>query len=233
VTDSSPRASEPVQLTGRLQAVLLDMDGTVCDTEPAWMATERRMAAANGAEWTKEDGLALVGNSLLESGAYIKRRMRLSKSTAEIVDDLHDGVIEEIGRRGVEWLPGAVDLVEACNARGIPVALVTMSYRRFAAAVLETMPRGAFDVVVTGEDVERGKPAPDAYLAAASALGVEPTSCVAVEDSPTGAASAYAAGCTVMVVPNHVPVPLVGDMRELDSLAGVGPEDLARVLAER
>jgi HAD superfamily hydrolase (TIGR01509 family) len=142
-------------------------------------------------------------------------------------------VIGEIQRRGVEWLPGAVDLVQQCNARGLPVALVTMSYRRFATAVLDTMPGGAFDAIITGDDVERGKPAPDAYLAAASALGVDPTACVAIEDSPTGAQSAYAAGCAVIVVPNHVPVPVADGMGEYKTLSGVTTDDLEQFLSER
>jgi HAD superfamily hydrolase (TIGR01509 family) len=217
-----------------LQAVLFDMDGTICDTEPAWMATEHRMAQTYGAEWTTEDGLALVGNNLLDSGAYIKRRMGLDMSPAQIVDELLDGVIKEIRQTGVEWRPGAIDLIEACNADGLPIALVTMSYRSFAAAVLEGMPGdGRFDVVITGEDVERGKPAPDAYLEAAAQLAVDPASCVAIEDSPTGARSAHAAGCAVVVVPNHVPVPLDPGMREISTLSGVSPEDLVLFLPER
>jgi HAD superfamily hydrolase (TIGR01509 family) len=130
-------------------------------------------------------------------------------------------------------MPGATELVEACNDAGIPTAMVTMSYRSFAGAVAEAMPRGRFDVLVTGDEVARGKPDPEPYLAAARALGVEPTGCVALEDSPTGARSAEAAGCLTVVVPNHVEVPTTPSMVTLPTLSGVAPESLAALLSER
>jgi HAD superfamily hydrolase (TIGR01509 family) len=216
-----------------LQAVLFDMDGTLCDTEPAWMACETRMAEEAGAEWTIEDGLSLVGNNLVDSGVVLKERFRLEKSAAEIIEDLVADVIEEVKRSGVEWRPGALELVRACNVAGIPVALVTMSYRTFAQPIVDQMPFGSFDLVVTGDEVNRGKPHPEAYLAAAAALGVEASCCIAIEDSPTGAISAYQAGCRVVVVPNHVAVPLTGDMVERRTLSGTTIDELASLLAER
>jgi len=216
-----------------LQAVLFDMDGTICDTEPAWMAAEHAMAAKYGAEWTEQDGLALVGFSLLASGAYIKDRMRLHKTPAEIVDELLEGVIQRVRSGGVTWMPGALELVEACNDCGVPTALVTMSYRNFAGAIVEAMPRGRFDAVITGDEVSNGKPHPESYLTAAAELGVEATGCVAIEDSPTGASSAREAGSLVVVVPNHVKVPTTPDMVTLSNLSGVTPESLATLLSER
>jgi HAD superfamily hydrolase (TIGR01509 family) len=216
-----------------LQAVLFDMDGTVCDTEPAWMAAEYAMAAKYGAEWTEQDGLTLVGFSLLASGAYIKERMGLDQSPAEVVDELIDGVIVRVHADGVAWMPGALDLIEACNDSGVPTALVTMSYRNFAAAIVDAMPKGRFDAVIAGDEVANGKPHPEPYLAAAAALGVEASGCVAIEDSPTGATSAQAAGSLVVVVPNHVKVPTTSDMVTLSNLSGVTPEALATLLSER
>jgi HAD superfamily hydrolase (TIGR01509 family) len=230
---TEPRLSEPTRPAAALQGLLLDMDGTLCDTEPAWMACERAMAEKCGADWTVEDGLALVGFDLLDAGAYIKRRMGLAATPAEVVDELVDAVTAEVRASGVDWRPGAIELVEACNDAGLPVALVTMSYRRFAEAVVEAMPRGRFDAIVTGDEVKRGKPAPDAYLVAARLLGVDAFACVAIEDSPTGAESAQAAGCRVVVVPNHVDVPLSGDMTERRTLSGVSVPELASLLAER
>jgi HAD superfamily hydrolase (TIGR01509 family) len=219
---------EPVETKGprsrqapspkELAAVLFDMDGTLCETEPAWMNAERAMAAAYGATWTHADGLALVGNNLIDSGVYIKRRMNLAQSPEAVVEELVDRVVIELAERDIEWRPGAVELLTACNEAGLPTALVTMSYDRFADAVVKALPRGRFDVVVTGESVARGKPHPDAYLMAADLLGVTPAATVAIEDSPTGAASAEAAGCRVVVVPNHVEVPLTPARVEVASL---------------
>jgi beta-phosphoglucomutase-like phosphatase (HAD superfamily) len=101
-----------------------------------------------------------------------------------------------------------------------------MSYRRFVTPILAGLPDGTFEVVVTGDAVSQGKPHPEPYLKAAAILGVDPARTVAIEDSNTGARSAESAGCTVLVVQNHVPV-LPGDRRVLvDTLAGMTADDL-------
>lgn len=227
------RSGDVAHQEDRLHAVLFDMDGTICDTEPAWMAAEHAMAEAYGAEWTEQDGLALVGFNLLASGSYIKERMGLDLTPAEIVDELLDGVIAHLRSGGIEWMPGALELVAACNDAGVPTALVTMSYRNFAGAVVDAMPQGKFDAIVTGDEVARGKPHPDPYLTAARMLNADPARCIAIEDSPTGLASAQAAGTQAVVVPNHVKVPTTADVVTLTSLSGVTPDQLARCLAER
>ncbi|MEJ7705895.1 MAG: HAD family phosphatase [Nocardioidaceae bacterium] len=214
---------------GELRGVLFDMDGTLCDTEPCWMAAEQAIAERYGAQWTTEDGLAMVGNDLRVSGSYLRKRMQLDVSVDEVVQELLEGVLAAVSREGVEWLPGALELVEACNDAAMPIGLVTMSYANFAGAILKSMPRGRFDVVVTGDQVERGKPAPDAYLRAAELLGLDAASCIAIEDSPTGAASAESAGCHVVVVPHHVDVSSDGDRTRVDSLTGVSLEGLRRL----
>ncbi|MGI8578244.1 MAG: HAD family hydrolase [Nocardioidaceae bacterium] len=216
-----------------LEAVLLDMDGTLCDTEPAWIASEFAIAERYGARWTREDGLALVGNDLIASGRYVKQRMGLSLTPEQIVDEMIDGVCEAVRREGVQWRPGALDLVSDCGNFGMPIALVTMSYARFAKAIVAAMPVGRFDAVVTGDEVTRGKPAPDAYLTAAALLSADPAACVAIEDSATGAAAAQAAGCLVVVVPHQVPVPAAPDRRELATLKGVTVRDLRRWMSQR
>ncbi len=214
-----------------LQAVLFDLDGTLCDTEHSWVAAEFSMAKTYGATWTREDALGLIGQDLLTAGAEIKERMRLEMSAADIVDELLDSVMASLAADGVSWLPGAVELLCACNDAAVPTALVTMSYARFAHAVLASLPAGRFDVVVTGDQVRAGKPAPDAYLKAAGLLGVDPVRCVALEDSVPGAASAEAAGCTVVVVPHHVETPTGPARVVVRSLSDVILPDLRDFLA--
>jgi HAD superfamily hydrolase (TIGR01509 family) len=208
-----------------MQAVLWDMDGTLVDTEPYWMATESAMAEKYGATWSQAHALELVGNDLGESGRYIKKVMGLRQTPEEIVEELLDGVVVQV-ERSVPWRPGAVELLTALREEGVRCGLVTMSYQRFVAPILAQLPPETFRVVVTGDQVERGKPHPEPYLTAAAALGVPPAECVAIEDSNTGAKSAEAAGCTVLVVENHVPV-LDGPRRVFrDTLEGLTVEEL-------
>lgn len=209
-------------------AVLWDLDGTLVDTEPLWMAAETALAARHGATWTEEDGLALVGSDLLEAARTIESIIGSGLAPEQIVDHL----VAELGeamRRDQPWRPGAVELVRAVADAGIPQALVTMSYREIATPVIEALP---FDAVVTGDAVEHGKPHPEPYLLAARMLGVDPTDCLAVEDSATGAASADAAGCVVLVVPHMVVVPDGPRRRVAPSLAGLGVDDLAALWAD-
>jgi HAD superfamily hydrolase (TIGR01509 family) len=206
-------------------AVLWDMDGTVVDTEPYWMQCEREMAEKYGGTWTEEDSLNLVGNDLLDSGRYIREHMGIDLEPAEIVEGLLDAVIEHI-RREVPWRPGARELLADLNAAGVPCALVTMSYLRFVEPMLDALPPDTFATVVTGDAVERGKPYPDPYLKAARLLGLDPGSCLAIEDSDVGARSAEAAGCTVLCVPNHVPIPEGPGRLFADSLQGLTAANL-------
>ena len=207
-------------------AVLWDLDGTLVDTEPYWIATEFALAEEHGATWSQEHAIQLVGNDLIESGRYIREVMGLEMSAEEIVDYLLDGVVSQV-QRSVPWRPGAVELLASLRADEVPCGLVTMSYQRFVAPILAQLPPETFRVIVTGDQVEHGKPHPEAYLTAAAALGLAPEDCVAIEDSNTGATSAEAAGCQVLVVENHVEVAAGPRRTFAASLADVTVESLA------
>lgn len=210
-----------------LAAVLWDLDGTLVDTEPLWMAAENELAAEHGKVWTQEDGLQLVGNTLLESGEYIRKRLDIDVAPAAIVDYLVVRLAQRL-REAIEWRPGACELVNALHADGVPLALVTMSYRAIADPVAAHLP---FDAVVTGDSVVHGKPHPEPYLKAAALLGVDPAQCVAIEDSGTGAASANAAGCQVVVIPHFVNVVEAPRRTQWPTLAGVVPADLRALIS--
>jgi HAD superfamily hydrolase (TIGR01509 family) len=201
------------------------MDGTLVDTEPYWMQCEREMAEKYGGTWTEEDALNLVGNNLIDTGLYMRKRMAVDLEPEVIVEQLLDGVIEQI-RLAVPWREGARELLADLNAAGVPCALVTMSYWRSVEPILEFLPEGSFAAIVAGDEVERGKPHPDPYLKAAALLGVDPADCLAIEDSNTGATSAETAGCAVLCVPNHVPIPAGEQRMFAETLVGLRAENL-------
>ena len=210
-------------------AVLWDMDGTLVDTEPYWIEAEFALAEKYGGSWSAEHALELVGNDLVESGRYIREHMfagvEVDLEPSEIVEQLLDRVVAMV-EQAVPWRPGAVELLASLREAGVPCALVTMSYRRLVSPILAHLPADTFDAVITGDAVTRGKPHPEPYLKAAAELEVDPGECLAIEDSNTGVRSAEAAGCTVLVVPNHVPV-LPGERRIFrDTLVGVSHSDL-------
>ncbi len=205
------------------------MDGTLVDTEPYWIETEFALVAEFGGSWSMEHALNLGGNDLLVSGQYIRDHGGVDRPAPEIVELLLDGVIARVKER-IPWRPGVRELLAALQEADVPCALVTMSYERFVAPVLAALPPGTFAAVVTGDRVTAGKPHPEPYLKAAEALASAPASCLAIEDSNTGAMSAEAAGCTVLVVPNHVPV-LDGPRRLfVDDLVGLRPLDLEALI---
>jgi HAD superfamily hydrolase (TIGR01509 family) len=208
------------------------MDGTLVDTEPYWMECEHLLVESFGGTWTDDDARSVIGFDLLDAAAVLRARGGVALPEQEIVERLLDGVTARVRER-VPWRPGARRLLAELNAAGVPCALVTMSWRRLAIAIVESLPVGSFQTAVTGDSVRRGKPHPDAYLAAARRLGVDPVDCVAIEDSPSGVASAEAAGCTVLAVPNHVAIEPGASRVLVPSLRDVRADDLGQLLVDR
>jgi HAD superfamily hydrolase (TIGR01509 family) len=183
-----------------------------------------------GGEWTDEKAHSLVGKDLRDSAAIIRDLGGVDLPIDDIVNRLLDGVIARV-RHHVPWRPGAKDTLAALRAAGVPTALVTMSWRRFAEAVVTALPPGSFTVVITGDEVSNGKPHPEPYLAAAAALGVRAKDCVAIEDSPTGVRSAVAAGCRTIAVPNVVGIPDGKGYTRYQSLVDIPPATLGLTTA--
>ncbi len=203
------------------------MDGTLVDTEPYWITAEHELVEEFGGRWSHEQALQLVGNPLLVS-AEVLREAGVGLEPEQIVARLLDRVVAQV-RRSVPWRPGAVELLTALRDAGVPCALVTMSYTVLADEVVARGPADAFSAQVTGDRVSRGKPHPEPYLAAAAQLGVEVARCVAIEDSPTGIASAVAAGARTLGVEAVVPVPHLDGLSRAASLAQVDLAAVARI----
>ncbi len=205
------------------------MDGTLVDTEDYWIAREFEIVAEHGnGAWSQAHGHALVGRDLRDSARYMALHGDLQLPIDHIVQLLLDGVIARVRQR-VPWRPGARELLADLGAADIPCALVTMSWRRLTDALLPALPARSFATVVTGDDVSQGKPHPEAYLTAARRLGVLPQQCIAIEDSPTGARSAHAAGCVTLTVPQLVPIPAGVGHYQLATLQGVRVQDLRQI----
>jgi HAD superfamily hydrolase (TIGR01509 family) len=209
----------------RPAAVLWDLDGTLVDTEPYWIECEYELVEAHGGTWSEDHAHAIVGSDLRESARYIREHGDVDLPIDEIVNQLLDGVIARV-RRKVPWRPGARDLLAQLRTEKVPCALVTMSWRRLADAIVGELPRGSFAATIVGDEVRRGKPHPEPYLAAARALKVSAKDCVALEDSPTGVRSATAAGCHVIAIPHIVEIPASRGLRQIGSLADVTVDTL-------
>lgn len=202
-------------------AVLWDLDGTLVDTEPLWIAAESALVTSHGGTWTHEDALSLVGQSLDFSAPILISR-GVPWTPQQVIDHLVEQVNTQVAEQGPVWRPGARETVAALADAGVPQAIVTMSYRVQAELVADLLPAGAISVIVSGDMVTHGKPHPEAYLRAAQDLGVDIADCIAVEDSRTGTAAALASGARTVVVPHVVAVPEQPGLARLDSLEGVG-----------
>ena len=211
----------------RPAAVLWDMDGTLVDSEPYWIAAETELCAAHGVEWTEGDGLALVGSALTYSAGVLRER-GVKLSTSEIIDILVTQVANNV-RTNVPWQPDARALLNRLFDAGTRCALVTMSYRPLAGAFTEHEPR--FEVVVTGEEVAKGKPDPESYLLAASRLGVDIADCLAIEDSPSGTQAAHASGARTVAIERLVKLDPLPGMSMLASLDSLTDDAIARIMS--
>jgi HAD superfamily hydrolase (TIGR01509 family) len=199
------------------------MDGTLIDTEPYWIQCEHELVGRYGGRWTDEDAASIIGFDLMDSAEVLRNRGGVPLRPHEIVDQLSDAVTALVRER-IPWRPGARELLAALKLRGVPCGLVTMSWKRLTDEVIRQLPPQSFQAVITGDAVMNGKPHPEPYRRAAEELGVDPLTCVAIEDSPTGLASAEAAGCVVVAVRNLLPIPESPHRIVLSTLEGVTPE---------
>ncbi|MBU8867578.1 HAD family hydrolase [Paenarthrobacter aromaticivorans] len=219
-----------------LKAVLWDMDGTLVDTEPYWIAAERALVEAHGGTWSHQQAMQLVGQSLLHSAAVLQSAgVRLE--AREIVDTLSAQVITHV-RNEVPWRPGARELLDELHEAGIRCALVTMSEGPLAGVIVESLRKPYFEFLVTGDTVTNGKPHPEAYLTAVERLRLDDPSltidhCVALEDSIPGATAALASGVLTVGIPHQVPLPGYPGMVMWETLVGRSAADVRQLVADR
>lgn len=194
------------------EAVLFDLDGTLIDSEDLWWEAECLTVAAWGGTWTRADQAHCLGGPLERVTEYMADRTGSPLTPQEIGESLLSAMEALLRAGDLRWRPGALDLLVACRADGIPTGLVSASHRRLLDAVADAVahhpgvPSPAFDVTVAGDEVTAGKPHPEPYQEAARRLGVDVSRCIVIEDSPTGVASGQASGAFVVAVPHIVPI---------------------------
>ncbi|BBC37822.1 Hydrolase [Streptomyces graminofaciens] len=188
-----------------LQAVLLDMDGTLVDTEGFWWDVEVEVFGALGHTLDETWRHVVVGGPMSRSAGFLIEATGADITLAELTVLLNDGFEERIGR-ALPLMPGAARLLAELATHGVPTALVSASHRRIIDRVLTGLGPQHFALTIAGDEVERTKPHPDPYLLAAAGLGADPTRCAVIEDTATGVAAAEAAGCHVVAVPSVAPI---------------------------
>ncbi|MFZ9669066.1 MAG: HAD family hydrolase [Solirubrobacterales bacterium] len=195
----------------RPKAALFDNDGLLLDTESVWSRAEQRLFETRGVEFTLTHKQALVGSSAEIAGRKLANFLGEEGRELEIMEELNVLVMDEL-EGGVDPMVGAVEILDILRGYEVPLGLVSNSPRPFILRSHEVAGSGIeFDVVVSGHEVPEAKPAPDSYLKACEVLGVEPgLEVVALEDSPTGVASASAAGLFVIGVPSVPGITLEG-----------------------
>jgi HAD superfamily hydrolase (TIGR01509 family) len=188
-----------------VRAVVFDLDGVLVDTERDWDASRRQVARELGGRWRARATTDMIGMSAPEWSRYMHDELGVQAEPDEINARAVEGMLGRVAG-DPPVLPGAAAAVEGLAAHW-PLGLASSANRPVIDAVLEAAGLAPFfAATVSSEEVERGKPAPDVYLAAARALGVDPSAVVAIEDSANGIRSAAGAGMTVVAMPNvHFP----------------------------
>lgn len=218
--------SAPAETT--LRAVLWDMDGTLLESERLWDIGMRELSLHLGGPMSEETRIATIGGPM----DLAVRRTFEGLGVAPTPDEevaAAAWLTDYMGRlfeQGLSWRPGAQAALRTVREAGLASVLVTNTERELCEVALDTLGRDHFDHSVCGDEVPAGKPDPAPYLRAAELVGFDPGQCLAIEDSPTGAAAADAAGCTVLVVPSLVDVP--GSPRRVfrSTLEGLSAADL-------
>jgi HAD superfamily hydrolase (TIGR01509 family) len=181
-------------------AVVFDLDGVLLESEIAWTRAETDLFARYGQPYGDVEKRLLIGGSLADTGRTLERLLGGVRTADQLVEELVELAAVEFAR-GVTPMPGAVELIDELRGRR-PIAVASNSLRRMVDLALDGAGLdGVFDAVIAGDEVPEPKPAPDIYLEAARRLGSPPERAVAIEDSPTGAAAARAAGMFVVGIP--------------------------------
>jgi HAD superfamily hydrolase (TIGR01509 family) len=195
-----------MKATPRLEAVLFDMDGVIIDSEPLWSDAEKQLLARRNLPYSPSLKTAMMGRDARGAVGYLIEHYSLTESLGKLIEERNQ-LIAELFKEHLKAIPGALDLVRSVIAAGILTGLVSSSPKPLVELALEKLvTTGLFDLTLSGDQVVRGKPAPDIYITAAEKLGVKPEYCLVIEDAPHGVAAAKDAGMCCLAISTSVSV---------------------------
>lgn len=202
------------------RAVIFDLDGVLVDSEIWWDEVRADFARAHGRTWTEADRASVMGANSRQWARTMRERLDLDLDDDMVTREIVDGVVARYRREGPPTIDGVVEAVRRI-ADGRLLAVASSAHPDVIAAALDsTGLRALFPVIVSSDEVARGKPAPDVYLEAARRLGADPARTLVVEDSLNGVRAARAAGMTVVLVPNRSVPPAPGAAELADAVVG-------------
>jgi HAD superfamily hydrolase (TIGR01509 family) len=184
-----------------IRAIVFDMDGLMVDSEPLAKKAWRTFLESHGHTLDAETSSAMLGLRLMDCSRMVKERFDLPLSVEQIAQQRSQWFLDAL-QGNLQPLPGLLELLRAIDERGLPRAVATSSPKFYAPVALREIGAAeGFAAIITGDMVANGKPAPDIYLAAAEALQLPPSACLALEDSPNGVRAAKSAGMRCIAVP--------------------------------
>jgi HAD superfamily hydrolase (TIGR01509 family) len=194
------------------KALLLDLDGTLLESERLWLMAEQRVMRRYGYAWSVVDQHHCLGGPLERVADYMELKINGVQRSPIIGEELLSEVGSLFESEPLEWRPGARELVSQAHTLSIATVIVTASWRELLNTVITRMSEsvGEFTHSIAGDEVENSKPHPEPYLNAAQRVGVPIGECLAIEDSPTGTLSAVRAGAKVIAVEHMAAIEVPG-----------------------
>ncbi|MEM7128409.1 MAG: HAD family phosphatase [Chloroflexota bacterium] len=186
----------------KIEGVIFDMDGLLVDSEPVWDRARAALAAQYGKPWTTKDHHNVMGVSTAEWTTYMIEHFGATMPPKEMQKLVIDQMVSMYNEK-IPFFPGAVELVQSVAAK-YPTGLASGSPRQLIDIVTGYSGfDGCFQVILSADEIGKGKPAPDVYLATAERMGIDPKKCACLEDSGFGILSGKAAGMMVIAVPDE------------------------------
>jgi HAD superfamily hydrolase (TIGR01509 family) len=193
-----------------LEAVLFDMDGVIVDSEPLWSKAEEQLLTRRNLRYSPQLKTVMMGLDSSEAVGFLIKHYDLKESVSDVVTERNQ-LIADLFRQFLRPIPHALQLVGSVQAAEIKTGLVSSSPKKLVNLALSRLNIAElFDLILSGDQVARGKPAPDIYLTAARELGVSHENCLVIEDAPHGVAAAKAAGMCCLAISTSVSEPELG-----------------------